>query len=469
MDSPLTTAELSRLRKAIQQRDRLVVQGLATSGVDLRISSALSNLKLYLPAQTQLAVVFKDWETSDEAQRSQIIIWLRQNILNDTPSQASVSLPKALHAPVFTHPPPPPPLPSRTASIVSQPERPTSLSGTPPIPTSSQPTPVQAPSNANNAYPPREIHTRASLKPPTPPPKDRGSGIVHEPLTRRHTLAGRPQPSHQFSTLVDNPMNERYSGSPASSSLYPGTFAGHNLSQPNIASRNSSNATDSTRRFGTQTSQPTLSSQSHTPNSPAPLGHDSNQYQDTRIHKAHSSKECKEDPPSLYIQQLMNAWTKIQAQQAQQSVILMQQHNQGQQPPPSNNIPQLLAAAQQQQAQQQANFLQQLQAQQSTSVNNTTQLLATLQQQQQAQANQMISMLQQYQQNTPNFNPGQNFQDNQQLFDLLSQIQSGGAPGVDWGGLASGSGMDPSTLMNMVMGSMDPTNLAIQGAGFMFG
>lgn len=93
MDNPLTTAELSRLRKAIQQRDRLVAQGLVTSAVDSRISSALSNLKLYLPAHTQLAVILRDWETSDSAKRSHITIWLQQNILNDDSSQVGALSP----------------------------------------------------------------------------------------------------------------------------------------------------------------------------------------------------------------------------------------------------------------------------------------------------------------------------------------------------------------------------------------
>ncbi|QRW24814.1 hypothetical protein RhiXN_11726 [Rhizoctonia solani] len=132
-------------------------------------------------------------------------------------------------------------------------------------------------------------------------------------------------------------------------------------------------------------------------------------------------------------------------------------------------IAQIFAAAQHQQAQQQANLFQQLQAQQATSSNSTTQLLANIQQQQQAQSNQMMSMLQQYQQSATNFNPYQNAQQNQQMLDLLSQTQSGGAPPVDWASLANASGMDPNMLMSMMMGGMDPTNIAIQGASFMFG
>ncbi|ELU40542.1 hypothetical protein AG1IA_05426 [Rhizoctonia solani AG-1 IA] len=136
MDNPLTTAELSRLRKAIQQRDRLTSQGLVTSAVDSKISSALSNLKLYLPTQTQLAAVLKDWEVSDFTKRSQITIWLQQNILNDDSSRASTPPPVREPAnpprPTFVHPPPPPPLPSRSGSLVLRPDlnRP-SLSVTP--------------------------------------------------------------------------------------------------------------------------------------------------------------------------------------------------------------------------------------------------------------------------------------------------------------------------------------------------
>ncbi|KEP47312.1 hypothetical protein V565_160230 [Rhizoctonia solani 123E] len=479
MDNPLTMAEFSRLRKAIQQRDRLVAQGLTTSGVDLRISSALSTLKLYLPAQTQLAAVLKDWETSDAVKRSQIIIWLQQNILNDTPSQESPPPLEVPPRPAFVHPPPPPALPSRAGSIIS---RPTSLSGTPPIPTSARVTPVQALPNANNAYPPREMHTQASLKPPTPPPKERLSNIAHESLVRRHTFAGRPEPLRRSTTLVDSSTSEGYDSS-ASTSLYPTAFSGFNSSQPGVSSPNNSSATGSTRRFGSQTSQTTPSSHSHTPN---PLGrHDSNQHhtlpnsgqpaQTTQPSSdfAHATSQGLFTPglqggPSPYNQQLMDTWTKIQAQQAQQSSMLIQQLTQAHQSPTSNFTAQILAAAQQQQAQHQANFLQHLQAQQAASSNNTTQLLANLQQQQQAQTNQMMSILQQ-QQNAPTLNPNQNSQSNQQMLDLLSQMQSGGTPGVDWASLASGSGMDPSTLMSMVMGGFDPTNLAMQGAGFMLG
>ncbi|CAE6501448.1 unnamed protein product [Rhizoctonia solani] len=497
MDSPLTIAELSRLRKAIQQRDRLIAQGLATPGVDLRISRALANLKLYLPAQTQLAEVLKDWETSDSTKKSQIIVWLQQNILNDVPSQENAPPPAVPPHPAFVHPPPPPALHSRTGSVISQLDQPVP-SGLLPLPTSTRvtpgPTPTPTPPNPNNAYPPREIHTQASLKPPTPPPKDWSSGISQESLTRRHTFAGRPQPLRQSSNLVDSPTNERYADSPVSNPLYPRTFSGYNSSQPGVVSPNSTNATSLTRRFGTQTSQPTPSSHGHAPNPPGPHGHDSNQY-----HTPPSSgppaptnqpssnfAQGYTNPQSLFIpgaqggssssynQQFIEAWTKIQAQQAQHSATLLQQLSQGQQLSTSNNTAQLLATAQQHQAQQQANFLQQLQAQQTASANQTTQLLANIQQQQQqqqqAQTNQLMSMLQQYQQNTPNFDPNQSSQSNQQVLDLLSQIQSGGTPGVDWASIVSGSGIDPSTLMTMMMGGgVDPTNLAMQGAGFMFG
>ncbi|CAE6470872.1 unnamed protein product [Rhizoctonia solani] len=477
MDSPLTAAELSRLRKAIQQRDRLVAQGSATSAVDLRISRALSNLKLYLPSQTHLAAVLKDWETSDSAKKSQIIIWLQQNILNDTPSQERAPPPATPPRPTFVHPPPPPPLLSRAASVVSRPDRPASISGTPPIPASVSVTPVPTPPNTGNAYPPREIHTQASLKPPTPPPKDIISGITHESLMRRHTLAGRPQHSRQSSGFVTSPTNDQHADSLARDSLYPRTFSGYNSSQPGVASPNRSNTTDSARRFGTQTSQPNS------------LGHDSNQYH-TPPSSAQAAQAAGQFPSNFaqgssspqgpfpngiqggaspYIQQFIDAWKKIQEQKAQQNSMLMQQLNQAQQTPTSNTTAQIFAAAQQQQAQLQANLLQQLQAQQASSANDTTQLLANLQQQQQAQTNQMMSLLQQYQQNTPTFNPNQNFQQSQQMLDLLSQMQSGGAPGVDWASLASGSGMDPSMLMSMVMGGMDPTNIAMQGASFMFG
>ncbi|CAE6432780.1 hypothetical protein ACGC1H_006759 [Rhizoctonia solani] len=476
MDNPLTIAEFSRLRKAIQQRDRLVAQGLTTSSVDLRISSALATLKLYLPAQTQLAAVLKDWETSDVTKRSQIIIWLQQNILNDTPSRES---PPPLEVPprsAFVHPPPPPALPSRTGSIIS---RPTSLSGTPPIPTSARVTPVQVPPNANNAYPYREIYTQANFKPPTPPPKERLSKITHESLVRRHTLAGRPEPLRRSTTLVDSPTSEGYDSS--ATSLYPNVFSGFNPSQPGVTSPNNSSATDSTRRFGSQTSQNAPPSHSHAPNLPGLNRHDSNQHhtppnsgQPTQTAQLSSNPHGLFTPglqggPSPYNQQLIDTWTKIQAQQAQQSSMLIQQLTQTHQSPTSDFTAQILASAQQQQAQHQANFLQQLQAQQAASSNTTTQLLANLQQQQQAQTNQMMSMLQQYQQNAPSLNQNQNFQSNQQMLDLLSQIQSGGTPGVDWASLVSGSGMDPGTLMSMVMGGMDPTNLAMQGTGFMFG
>ncbi|CAE7179827.1 unnamed protein product [Rhizoctonia solani] len=470
MDSPLTVAELSRLRKAIQQRDRLAAQGLATSGVDLRISSALSNLKLYLPSQTQLAAVLKDWETSDAVKKSQIIIWLQQNILGDTPSRESPPPPALLSRPAFIHPPPPPVLPSRKSSVISQPS---SLSATPPIGTSARVTPIQAPPSTNNAYPLREIHTQASLRPPTPPPKERISGIVQDSLTRRHTLAG---PLRQSRTLVDSPTSEGYANSPANNLLYPSTFSGSNSSQPSVTSASSSNISDSTRRFGSQTSQSTPPSHSHTPS------HDSSQYyapsslgQPATTQSSATFAQGYPTPPgsqgglSSYNQQFIDAWSKIQTQQAQQSAMLIQQLTQAQQPPTSNSTAQILAAAQQYQAQHQANFLQQLQAQQAATSNNTVQLLANLQQQQQAQTNQMMSMLQQYQQNAPTSTPSQNFQSSQQTLDLLSQMQSGGAPGVDWASLAGGTGMDPSTLMSLVMGGMDPTNLAVQGVSFMFG
>ncbi|CUA70820.1 hypothetical protein RSOLAG22IIIB_09159 [Rhizoctonia solani] len=469
MDSPLTLAELSRLRKAIQQRDRLLSQSSPTSAVDLRISRALSNLKLYLPVQTQLGAVLTDWETSDAAKKAQIIIWLRQNLLDDTSSQDSPPPSAIPPSSTFVHPPPPPALPSRTGSITS---RPVSLAGTPPIPASARVTPVQAPSNANNAYPPREIHTQASLKPPTPPPKERVSGITHESLMRRHTLAGRPEPLRQ----PNAPATTRFDAS--STSLYPNTFSGFNSSQHNVVSPNNFDAPDSTRRFGSQRSQPTPPSHSHTPNLPGSR-YDSNQY-----HTPPSSNQSSQ-PSSEFVQghtnpygpfipgpqatlsthnqQFIEAWSKLQAQQAQHNSMLLQQLTQAQQQP---NTAQILAAAQQQQAQIQANFLQQLQAQQAASSNTTTaQLLANLQQQQQAQTNQIMSILQQ---NASSFNSNPS-QPNQQILDLLSQMQLGGTPGVDWASLASGSGMDPTTLMSMMMGGMDPTNLVMQGAGFMFG
>ncbi|KDN46326.1 hypothetical protein RSAG8_04270, partial [Rhizoctonia solani AG-8 WAC10335] len=239
-----------------------------------------------------------------------------------------------------------------------------------------------------------------------------------------------------------------------------------------------------TRLFGSQTSQPTPSNHNHTPNPPGPSGHDSNQVH-TPPSSGHTAQTAQSSSdftqgygnpqsvfipglqggPSPYSQQFIDTCTGIQAQQAQHSSMLIQQLTQAQQPTTSNITAQILATAQQYQAQQQADFLKQLQAQQATSSNNTTQLLANLQQQQQAQTNQIMSILQQSQQNAPSFNPNQNFQSNQQMLDLLSQMQSGGTPGVDWASLASGSGMDPNTLMSMMMGGMDPTNLA----GFMFG
>ncbi|CAE6387296.1 unnamed protein product [Rhizoctonia solani] len=432
MDSPLTTAELSRLRKAIQQRDRLVAQGLVTLAVDSRISSALSNLKLYLPAQIQLAAVLRDWETSDCTKRSQITLWLQQNILDDDQSQANGTPPIAPPSPAFVHPPPPPPLPSRAASLVSRTGRPSS-SGTP-TPALVHGTPVQAPSSTINIYPPREIHTQASLKPPTPPPKDGASVFAQESLTRRHTFAGRPPNSCQSGNFVENLTNERCpdsSGSP----LYPSAFSGRNLSQPSTASLNSNNATESPRRSRTQASQPTPPSYSHTPdpNRPGPPGHDSGQrHTPPGFGQPTPTSQLLSDlaqgytqqqnifvqggtPNSQYNQQLTTALAKIQAQQAQQSSNLLQQISQAQQSSTSSTTAQILAAAQQQQAQHQANFLNQLQAQQAASTNSTTQLLASIQQQQQAQTNQMISMLQQYQQNATNFNPYQNAQQNQQM------------------------------------------------------
>jgi hypothetical protein len=90
MDSPLTTAELSRLRKAIHQRERFLSQGLSTATAELNISRALSNLKLYLSqSQPQLAAVLKDWDGADRAKKDQIVAWLRQNVLNEQIPQAT--------------------------------------------------------------------------------------------------------------------------------------------------------------------------------------------------------------------------------------------------------------------------------------------------------------------------------------------------------------------------------------------
>lgn len=94
MNAPLTAAEFSRLHKAIQQRDRLLAQGLSTARADSNILSALRNLSLYLPSQTQLTAVAKDWETSDQAKRSQIVSWLQQNILNGRSSPAPSQPPR---------------------------------------------------------------------------------------------------------------------------------------------------------------------------------------------------------------------------------------------------------------------------------------------------------------------------------------------------------------------------------------
>ncbi|KAF8683433.1 hypothetical protein RHS04_01952 [Rhizoctonia solani] len=491
MDNPLTTAELSRLRKAIQHRDRLTSQGLVTSAVDSKISSALSNLKLYLPTQTQLAAVLKDWEVSDFTKRSQITIWLQQNILNDDSSRASTPPPANPPRPTFVHPPPPPPLPSRSGSLVLRPDLNRPSPSVTPTPALAQVTSPQVPSGPNNT--PREIHTQASLKPPTPPPKDRTSALAQESLTRRHTFAGRPQDSRQSSNLVQNPLNEHCTGSSSGSKFYPVPFSkGHNSSQLGGSSLNTSNVAELIQP--SRGSQPAPQSHSHTPdpNRPGHLGHDSSQPyvsptfgqpthipQSSGFGQGYSQQQnvfaqgiqggtsLAADPP--HNQQFMTTLANIQAQQAQQTSVLLQQISQTQQPSTSNTIAQIFAAAQHQQAQQQANLFQQLQAQQATSSNSTTQLLANIQQQQQAQSNQMMSMLQQYQQSATNFNPYQNAQQNQQMLDLLSQTQSGGAPPVDWASLANASGMDPNMLMSMMMGGMDPTNIAIQGASFMFG
>ncbi|KAG8740362.1 hypothetical protein FRC10_004401 [Ceratobasidium sp. 414] len=93
MDSPLTSAELSRLRKAINQRERFLSQGLSVMAAESNILRAISNLKLYLPqSQIQLAAVLKDWEGADQATKTHIIIWLRQQILACTIADAAAKI-----------------------------------------------------------------------------------------------------------------------------------------------------------------------------------------------------------------------------------------------------------------------------------------------------------------------------------------------------------------------------------------
>ncbi|KAG8683198.1 hypothetical protein FRC09_016237, partial [Ceratobasidium sp. 395] len=200
MDSPLTTAELSRLRKAINQRERLLSQGLSVSTAESNIARALSNLKIFLPqSQVKLAAALKDWEGADQTTKTQIILWLKQDILGEQTSVIEASTPisrtqSSTPQAAFVAPPPPPPLPAKVQSLPPQSQftshsygQNTSTSTFNVSARSASPRPLPAPNAAPLKHtsslrhsratftptpPIRELHTQAVLMAPIPPPKD---------------------------------------------------------------------------------------------------------------------------------------------------------------------------------------------------------------------------------------------------------------------------------------------------------
>ncbi|KAG8714919.1 hypothetical protein FRC08_011242 [Ceratobasidium sp. 394] len=521
MDSPLTNAELSRLRKAINQRERLLSQGLSVATAESNITRALSNLKLYLSqSQTQLAAVLKDWEGADQATKNHIIIWLRQNILEERASQTEtpISTPPAQSPapqPKFVAPPPPPALPAKTQSLPPQP---------PPIPysyahntsvsslngpvrnTSPRPLPTPTSSQLGHANPlrrsqttyappapMRELHTQAVLRSPTPPPKDyvhsrsasfaRNSNITGvDQLSlgiQGLNIATSPngaQPGFSTSPVTSSflpqpepptPVNETrssvlYNARPQVSnfdnraSTYPQTEPLQNRSQ-HIHHHHSFS-------FGDTNSShplPALPSAQSQPDLGTQLPNTAGSYQQYQNPLAQATQSTSQSTPSAntnYLLSAMKAVKKVQALASQ-----FQSHSQASSQKPTaaggDSFQQLLAAYQQQQQQQTNQLLAALQQQQqSTPAFDPSLILAQYQQQNQA----FLNMMAQMQSNSdPTLNLAQSAGQNTDFMNMLAQMQSG-TSSVDMSSLigGGGAGVDWSSMAGMMAGGVDPNSMA---------
>lgn len=475
MNGPLTAAEFSRLRKAIQQRDRQLTQGRSTAGADTNILGALRSLSLYLPPQNQLTLVVKDWEGSDQAGRSQIVAWLQQNILSARSPQAAPSQPprEPPSRTNFVSPPPPPPLPTRASTLPIQSNQHVFLSGqqdpAASLHSRTASTSTLGSIRVNPApVPPRELYTQARFRPPTPPPKDNISISMDPSILGRSSSTRTPKASYQTDFLYTNsPVNETFPNSPTSP--MPPTFSPFMAGQSTPASSSgySSVGYPPSQQPQAQTSQHTLSNH-QTSNPPAASSQNPNQTSlPNRINStiqlvARIAEIARKQQQSLHAKP---SNTQVAGSAIASQSLLYGQDNYNQQ------LIEALGKIQAQQAQQNANLVQQLvQAQQSTASNSSSQMLAAAQQAQQAQTNQILAMMQQYQQNTSTVDPSQYLAQsqpqNEQMMDLLLQAQSNAAPaaGIDWASLASSSGVDINSLVGTMAGGMDPTGLT-EGVG----
>ncbi|QRV83155.1 hypothetical protein RhiJN_11171 [Ceratobasidium sp. AG-Ba] len=513
MDSPLTNAELSRLRKAINQRERSLSQGLSAATAESNISRALSNLKLFLAqSQPQLAAVLKDWEGADQETKSQIVAWIRQNVLGEQVPAAPISVPTPTPMPPpqpstpqskFIAPPPPPPLPAKAQSLPLQPQ-PISFSqvqGTStPSPSAAarntSPRPLPTPTHSHLRHsislgqthirptptpPLRELHTQAALKPPTPPPKDhhhfrsasirRASGPT---AVEQLTLSAQGLKISQFA----NESQPSFATSPITggSSSHLGAYSPPGEIRPNVSYVTRPQA--STRSSGhsqTEPVHPQLPSPSQRaytfPTNPhvaqpqaAPTAQilseintaQQQSYQKFFSQLAQSSANATN--------RLLEAMKKYQNHSAQSQPSTLQPPGS---PSGGDSFAQVLAAYQQQQQQQTNQILAALQQQQqqSTPAYDPYQLLAQSQQQNQDFAN-LISQIQAN--SSPVFNPGQTTD----FANMLAQMQTN-TPGLDVNSLMSamggnGAGIDWASVAGMVMSGTDPTGMAamaMQGSG----
>ncbi|KAF8600341.1 hypothetical protein BDV93DRAFT_525483 [Ceratobasidium sp. AG-I] len=512
MDSPLTTAEFSRLRKSIQQRDRLLSQGVSTSAVDLNISRALSNLKMYLPrSQSQLGVVLADWDGADQTKKTQVVEWIISNILKEQIHGQSTTT-----TTTFAPPPPPPSLPQRANTIASHPQ----LASSPSTYESSyiserlspspwaNPTPPFRPHHTpTNSFvrnqtvptptPPRELYTQAASKPPTPPPKDRV--YSRTPSTLYGNAPNRFSPEPALDTQNLNRRNSREN----SSTLFMSSIPQLHSPQPSVHT-----PVDPTRQLGPTYNISPITSESTRDGIYQQQSPQHAQFQSPSPHTPHASTPPNTSsaynsplpplPPqqpqgqantTQILAQLMNA----HQQQTQNILAQMSQPTPSTSPSSAQANPmkilfEAMKKYQAQQSQQPSDPTQYQSTTPSASGTDPTQIFAAIQQQQQQQTNQILAVAQQQQQAT--FDSTQylaQFQQqqaqNQNFAEMLAQMQANSAPGAgfDWSSLASGSGVDMNSILSgmssggtgvdwgsvaaSMAGGMDPTTMALQGAG----
>ncbi|KAG9128006.1 hypothetical protein FRC07_006366 [Ceratobasidium sp. 392] len=535
MDSPLTTAELSRLRKAINQRERLLSQGLSIVGAESNIARALSNLKLFLPqSQAKIAAALKDWESADQATKTRIALWLRQDILGEQtpPTEAPISTVRtqtlAPHA-KFVAPPPPPPLPKKAHSLPprSQHSQNASVSSFNVSPRSTSPRPLPPPNHSplrhtnslrhsQTTFTPtsqiRELHTQATLRSPTPPPKDypesRSSSFIRniDPVgteqlalnTQRintATSANNPQPSFSASPVTSFPPSHSESPTPTNETHF-GIF-----NNPYLQS------SDSNDRVATypqaELNPPRLQPQIQYPHQSFSLdGHSNLSHQLPTPPLVQSQPDFMIQLPNLassYQQQNQNFIP--QAVQSTAQLASQSPPRPGVQATSSGNTNYLSSAmkkfhslATQFQSRPQSQAQSQLPVTQPAPNNGDSfqQLLVAYQQQQQQQTNQILAALQQQQQFSPAFDPAQilaqSQQQNQDFLNALAQMQANSAPalgptqyasqsmdymnmlaqmqsntpGVDLGSVMAGAGggVDWTSVAGMATSGVDPSSMA---------